>query len=698
MFSNKLKSVGLSISDHSIKIVELKKRGKETTLSSKSLVLLEYGIVENGIILDKEKLSTKMEEALAKASPNPIKKNNFIFSIPENLVFTHIFLVPKKDYSQIEEIAKKEAWENIPVENKNLVYSFRKLEEKDGVVKVLLAGIDRVNIDSWNDFFNTNKIEIEAIHFESICTIKSLFKDNPKEPVFIIDMGAKFSNIYIADQNGLFYSFISTVAGENINNIIKKSKIEENDLSPEKIEEFKITQDFFANDSMSYALKSSIEPLILDIIKASLYYKSRKGISISKIILIGGSSNLKGLSKYLENRLSSELSVIAEKGSSIESNHVIAGQLLIPGLDNKFAASLGSALRGYSKKEAKDAICLPQEKNSRKNICLFSRKQGLYRVDSSRNVTEQMEIEEKMEEEEDKGEKKKIYILLLILLVGAILLGLSYWYRISNLEKVNDNPSIDSAYVSKSFSFDIPLSATSSSGNLLKIKEHKNSFKEPVSHQDILSVSQKIVKAELIEGEKLWTEPVDDLPEEIIFPFEIKYFSYVIKDLNEIVISLVEENVGHKNFSSNNISIKSLKNNNGELFFEVIVEILISDDLSKKDDEKNFEDNKDDKSPEKEEPALVGTEESDNKAPSSLQELSKMLYDVKDENSVEIVGTPYGWLNIRNGPGTEFDIVDRVDEGAVFEEVSSSNGWVEIKQGTGTAWVYEEYVLRLNLE
>jgi Tfp pilus assembly PilM family ATPase len=91
MFSKKIKSVGLNISDYSIKIVELKRKGKEYLLSSKSLVLLEKGVVDKGVILDKEKLKTSLNKAFSEASPAPIKKKDIIFLVPENLVFTHIF-------------------------------------------------------------------------------------------------------------------------------------------------------------------------------------------------------------------------------------------------------------------------------------------------------------------------------------------------------------------------------------------------------------------------------------------------------------------------------------------------------------------------------------------------------------------------------------------------------------------------------
>lgn len=45
-------------------------------------------------------------------------------------------------------------------------------------------------------------------------------------------------------------------------------------------------------------------------------------------------------------------------------------------------------------------------------------------------------------------------------------------------------------------------------------------------------------------------------------------------------------------------------------------------------------------------------------------------------------------LNVRQGPGTQYAIVDRVSKGATYELLETSNGWGRIDKG----WVSMQYV------
>ena len=66
--------------------------------------------------------------------------------------------------------------------------------------------------------------------------------------------------------------------------------------------------------------------------------------------------------------------------------------------------------------------------------------------------------------------------------------------------------------------------------------------------------------------------------------------------------------------------------------------------------------------------------------------------DVSSKIYVDVIETPTGWLNVRSGPGTNFEQVSRVDVGEKFELLEEDAGWYKIKIDDETeGWVYAEY-------
>lgn len=52
-----------------------------------------------------------------------------------------------------------------------------------------------------------------------------------------------------------------------------------------------------------------------------------------------------------------------------------------------------------------------------------------------------------------------------------------------------------------------------------------------------------------------------------------------------------------------------------------------------------------------------------------------------------------GWLNLRTGPGTEFDIIRRMDNGTWVEVLEGAGNWVRVRHGSGAVgWAYRTYM------
>lgn len=65
---------------------------------------------------------------------------------------------------------------------------------------------------------------------------------------------------------------------------------------------------------------------------------------------------------------------------------------------------------------------------------------------------------------------------------------------------------------------------------------------------------------------------------------------------------------------------------------------------------------------------------------------------VAAKGAVTILPTPNGFLRVRNGAGTSFDEVGRVNTGQTFDILDEQSGWIQIKLTDGTTgWVSSAY-------
>jgi len=70
--------------------------------------------------------------------------------------------------------------------------------------------------------------------------------------------------------------------------------------------------------------------------------------------------------------------------------------------------------------------------------------------------------------------------------------------------------------------------------------------------------------------------------------------------------------------------------------------------------------------------------------------------EVRNKVYIEITETPTGWLNIRGGPGTNFEKITRVDVGGKYLLLEDGKNWYKIKLDDEVeGWVFSEYASKI---
>ena len=310
--------VGIDISDYSIEVLQLNKR-KEVL--SYARTILEEGIVQDGKILNKEKLVEKLKEVL-----RDIKAKKAILSLPESKIFIGDFkIIPW----QLEEVYTDK------INNIQIAAPKKIVDQYAEVIK--LVGIEPVVID------------IESISLgRALISKESKTKD--KTSTMIIDIGARTTNLSIFNSGGVLKNSITVpIAGSHFTKAIadyiktlkqKNIETEEQGLL-KKAEQLKRESGFNPDSRILSILQASFQSIVKEIKEAVSYYENNRGEKIEEIILAGGSALLPKIDEYLAMNLERKV-VIGDPLEQIK-NDQLTDEKYPPIL---FANVIGLALRG----------------------------------------------------------------------------------------------------------------------------------------------------------------------------------------------------------------------------------------------------------------------------------------------------------------------------------------------------------------
>ncbi len=297
-------TIGIDISDRSIEIIHLDRKGKMVAFGRKSI---PRGLVENGKIIEKEELSKEIKKTLEKARPHPIKPRRgerirAIVSLPESKVFIRKIEISdqlsKKDLSQR---VKEEGQRIIPIAPDKLYWDYLVTFFNREGREILYASAPREIVDDYIDTLGKAGIDPVSIDIETASLGRSLLPltSKDKRGSIVVDIGSRVTNIGIFDARKMFvFSAIAPYGGEHFTESIALKM----GIDREKAEKLKREVGFKEeeNDEVSSVLRAESQLILREIKRAIDYYREKYKEELEEIILAGGSSLIPGLPEYFE--------------------------------------------------------------------------------------------------------------------------------------------------------------------------------------------------------------------------------------------------------------------------------------------------------------------------------------------------------------------------------------------------------------
>jgi type IV pilus assembly protein PilM len=305
---------GIDISDLSIKIVKLRKKGRFFDLVSFGETAIKPGVIEKGEIKNEEELAKIIKTAVGQAKGEKLKTKYVIASLPEEKAFLQVIQLPIMKKEEVEKAVYFEAENYIPIPLEKVYLGSQivpPVVDHLDHVDVLIAALPQKIVDDYLAVLKKAGLRPLALEIESQAVPRVLIENGmSKKPVLLMDLGISNTSFIIFSGYSLRFTSSCPISSQTLTEAIAKNfKV---DLK--KAEELKNKHGVAGNDKNNKILKV-LAPILNDLLnqieKYFDYYQTHtshehlpdNSKQVSKIILFGGGANLKGLPDFLSLNL-----------------------------------------------------------------------------------------------------------------------------------------------------------------------------------------------------------------------------------------------------------------------------------------------------------------------------------------------------------------------------------------------------------
>lgn len=281
---------------------------------SGSLVLTAYdseSIVADPA-LDASKISQTRVAIADLAQRLKVGKTKARYAISGQAVFTRFVKLPPLQEDNIEQLVTFEAQQHVPFPLQEVIWDYELIEgaeEKEAVIVAIKAdSLDEIN-SSVNDS-GLATLEVDVAPMAIYNAFRAAY-GNPEEPILLIDIGAKTSNLLYIEGRRFFTRSIA-IGGSAVTASIAK----EYGISFMEAEHQKISNGLIALGgghaeqldesvaALAMVIRNSLTRLPAEIARTTNYYRSQHGGSAPRrVLLAGGGANLPYTLEFFNEKL-----------------------------------------------------------------------------------------------------------------------------------------------------------------------------------------------------------------------------------------------------------------------------------------------------------------------------------------------------------------------------------------------------------
>lgn len=298
-----MKSFGLDIGSHSIKVVELVRDGKAVRLVASGIAVTPAG----GLLTESEKTLTEVSTAIKKlVNDTKISTKNVVFSLPEQSIYTRVVSFPPLSDEEVSSAIEWQAEGYIPIPKKDAVLDWEIVAKSEKSVEVLLIAAPIVLVDKYMNVVQNAGLVPVAAETELIALARAIAPESGN--ALIVDFGATSTDLAITVNRQLMFARSIPSAGTALTRAVATSI----GVESSQAEEYKKTYglSLALEGKVKQALSTVVSPLVDEIKKAIGFWKQERPNSPVQVgILTGGTAGLPELIPSITQNLGIEMSI-----------------------------------------------------------------------------------------------------------------------------------------------------------------------------------------------------------------------------------------------------------------------------------------------------------------------------------------------------------------------------------------------------
>ncbi len=334
------KTVGLDIGSHSVKCVQLEKKGPT---AYRLLSAGAFEIAPEGITLEEDPRKAIVSAIRRAIEGINLKKTAVITAIGGVSTAIRQIELPFMTEKELASAIKWEARNYIPfdIDDVELDYQIINTTKASNRLDILLVSIIKDFVRYHLELLREIPIDPQIIDVNPLALVNAvLFNEEIERDEFVVlmDIGDKNTTLSVYSEEGQYFVRNIMISGNDFTDDIMKG----NGLSYADAEKFKRSED---SVGLIETIKPSLDNLVREVRRSLTFYENQAKIKgFSKIFLTGGSAPLKGLDGYL----STELGLPIEILNPFRKINVQRASFLSPFGDDlcKLTLAVGLAIRG----------------------------------------------------------------------------------------------------------------------------------------------------------------------------------------------------------------------------------------------------------------------------------------------------------------------------------------------------------------
>lgn len=299
---------GLDLSDHSVEVMELARKGKEYSLAAMGRMFVPEGLISDGRIMNKERLANLLHDLTQHTYPKKISGRDVVLSLPESQVFIHSFMFPKNlGTQQLRAALRYEAEGIIPLPAEDVYFDFQVNPAPQRISgngegggqeqqEVIYVAVSKDVVNEYVALMALLKWRAIALDIQSYALARALLLGyNEAQMAVLVDIGAKTTLVSIAEKGFVRFSTTIAAAGDALTDEVERKQ----GVSGPEAERMKIQGGIL---EFPY-LEETVSRIAQEVRKTIEFAAKRFGVQAGRVLVTGGSASLPGLLVAMQKAL-----------------------------------------------------------------------------------------------------------------------------------------------------------------------------------------------------------------------------------------------------------------------------------------------------------------------------------------------------------------------------------------------------------